>query len=43
MAKVDENLLVRGARGNVAKQFVYRTHANRTHIVKMPTHAKMRC
>jgi hypothetical protein len=37
MAKVTENLLVRGARGNVGKQFVYRKHGENTTIVKMPS------
>lgn len=37
MANINENLLVRGARGNVAKQFVYRKRGNGTHIVKMPS------
>ncbi|MFI5155235.1 MAG: hypothetical protein ACHQEM_03575 [Chitinophagales bacterium] len=37
MANVNENLLVRGARGNVGKQFVYRKHGNNTNIVRMPT------
>jgi len=36
MAKITENLLVKKARGNVAKQFVYRTRGNDTHITKMP-------
>lgn len=36
MANINENLLVRGARGNVGKQFVYRTRGNNTHITKMP-------
>jgi hypothetical protein len=36
MANVSDNLLVRGARGNVGKQFVYRHHGNDTHIVRMP-------
>ena len=36
MAKITENLLVKRARGNVAKQFVYRTRGNDTHIAKMP-------
>ncbi len=36
MAIINENLLVKGARGNVAKQFVYRTHGNNTIIAKMP-------
>lgn len=40
MANISENLLVRGARGNVAKQFVYRKHGNNTHIAKMPKISK---
>ena len=36
MAKINENLLVRGARGNVGKQFVYKKRGNDTHIAKMP-------
>jgi hypothetical protein len=36
MANINENLLVRGARGNVGKQFVYRKHGKNTHIVRMP-------
>ncbi len=37
MSKVNENLLVRGARGNVGKQFVYRKRGNDTIIARMPT------
>jgi hypothetical protein len=37
MANVNENLLVRGARGNAGKQLVYRKHGNNTNIVRMPT------
>ncbi|MRG46623.1 hypothetical protein GFS24_15980 [Chitinophaga sp. SYP-B3965] len=37
MALINENLLVRGASGNVGKQFVYRRRGNNTHIVKMPS------
>jgi hypothetical protein len=37
MANVNENLLVRGARGNVGKQFVYRKHGDNTTIARMPT------
>lgn len=37
MANINENLLVRGASGNVGKQFVYRKRGNNTHIVKMPS------
>jgi hypothetical protein len=36
MAKVTENLLVRGARGNVGKQYVYKKRGDETHIAKMP-------
>ncbi len=36
MANINDNLLVKGARGNVAKQFVYRKRGNKTFIVKMP-------
>lgn len=36
MARINKNLLVRGARGNVGKQFVYRKHGNNTLITKMP-------
>jgi len=36
MANISENLLVKKARGNVAKQFVYKTRGNHTHITKMP-------
>lgn len=38
MAKINENLLVKGARGNVGKQFVYRKHGNGTIIGKMPVY-----
>ena len=37
MANVNENLLVRGARGNVGKQFVYRKHGDNTTIARMPS------
>jgi hypothetical protein len=37
MANVNENLLVRGARGNVGKQFVYKKHGNNTNIARMPS------
>lgn len=37
MANINANLLVRGARGNVGKQFVYRKHGNSTFIAKMPS------
>ena len=36
MARINENLLVRGARGNVARQFVYKKHGDETHIARMP-------
>ncbi len=36
MANINENLLVKGARGNVGKQFVYRKHGNDTMIARMP-------
>jgi hypothetical protein len=36
MAKNDENLLVKGARGNVRKQYVYKKRGNSTHIARMP-------
>ena len=36
MANMNENLLVRGARGNVGKQFIYRKRGNDTHLVRMP-------
>ena len=36
MANIDDNLLVRGARGNVGKQFVYRKRGNKTFIERMP-------
>ena len=37
MANVNENLLVRGARGHVGKQFVYKKHGESTNLVRMPT------
>lgn len=37
MANVNENLLVKGARGNVGKQFVYRKHGDNTTIARMPS------
>ena len=40
MANITENLLVKGARGNVGKQFVYRTEGDNTHITKMPRGTK---
>jgi hypothetical protein len=36
MANIDNNLLVRGARGNVGKQYVYRKRGNKTFIGRMP-------
>ena len=36
MAKIQNNDLVRGARGNFAKQFVYKKRGNNTHIARMP-------
>src|SRR5450432_292222 len=37
MTNVNENLLVRGARRNVGKQFVYRKHGDNTTIARMPS------
>lgn len=37
MAKINDNLLVKGARGNVGKQYVYKKRGKGTHIAKMPT------
>jgi hypothetical protein len=37
MANINENLLVRGARGNVGKQFVYKKHGDNTNIARMPS------
>lgn len=37
MANINNNLLIRGASGNVGKQFVYRKRGNNTHIVRMPS------
>ena len=37
MANVNENLLVRGARGHVGKQFVYKKHGDNTNIARMPS------
>ena len=37
MAQINDNLLVRGARGNVGKQFVYKKRGEGTHIAKMPS------
>ena len=36
MAKITENLLVKGARGNLGKQYVYKTRGSRTYIARMP-------
>ena len=36
MAKINDNLLVKGARGNVGKQYVYKKRGRSTHIAKMP-------
>ena len=36
MAKINDNLLVRGARGNVGKQYVYKKRGDSTHIGRMP-------
>jgi hypothetical protein len=36
MSKINDNLLVKGARGNVGKQFVYKKRGKNTHIAKMP-------
>jgi hypothetical protein len=36
MARMDNNLLVKGARGNVGKQYVYKKRGNETHIARMP-------
>jgi hypothetical protein len=37
MAKIKDNLLVRGASGKVGKQFVYRKRGDDTFITRMPT------
>ncbi|OQP52825.1 hypothetical protein A4H97_24305 [Niastella yeongjuensis] len=37
MAKIKDNLLVRGASGNVGKQFVYRKRGEDTFITRMPS------
>jgi hypothetical protein len=37
MSNVNENLLVRGARGNVGKQFVYKKRGANTIIARMPS------
>jgi hypothetical protein len=36
MAKIDNNHLVKGARGNFAKEFVYKRRGKNTHIARMP-------
>lgn len=36
MAKINKNLLVRGARGHMGRQFVYRKHGNDTLMTRMP-------
>ncbi|OQP62650.1 hypothetical protein A3860_26940 [Niastella vici] len=36
MAKINENPLVRGARGNFGKQYVYRKRGNDTFLTRMP-------
>ena len=36
MAKITKNLLVKGARGNPGKQYVYKTRGSRTYIARMP-------
>lgn len=36
MAIINENLFVKGARGNVGKQLVYRKHGDNTTITRMP-------
>ena len=36
MAKINKNLLVRGARGHMGKQFVYRKHGEDTLMTRMP-------
>lgn len=37
MARITQNALVKGARGNVGKQFVYKKRGKNTHIALMPT------
>jgi hypothetical protein len=37
MTNVNENLLMRGARGNLGKQIVYRKHGDNTIMARMPT------
>ena len=36
MAKIDENLMMNKARGNVGKQFVFKQRGETTHIARMP-------
>ena len=36
MSKIDNNHLVKGARGNFSKQFVYKKRGSDTHISRMP-------
>ena len=36
MANISQNLLVKGAHGNVGKDFVFRTRGEKTHIMRMP-------
>lgn len=36
MARIDENMLINRASGNVAKQFVFKKRGMKTHIAKMP-------
>lgn len=36
MARISENHLVKGARGNFGKQYVYKKRGNDTHIARMP-------
>src|ERR1700755_3149527 len=36
MSKVNDNLLIRGARGNIGKQFVYKKRGEDTIIPRMP-------
>lgn len=36
MAKINNNLLVKGARGNVGKQYVYKKRGDSTYIARMP-------
>ena len=40
MAKINDNLLVKGARGNVGKQYVYKRRGDDTHIARMPARKK---